>query len=118
MNRPPHTPEEEDLLGLTPETKEREDKLAEVALARTELRIHELKRLMGQEWFRAWMWDTLAACNTFETIHAASPTGFPDNRATDYFLGRRSVGWDLWIMLDDLAPDHTALMRREAKDKV
>lgn len=117
MTRPPHTPEMEDLLGVTPEDRAADAKAFELVAERAKLRTAELKRLMGQEWFRTWMWDTLTACNTFEIIHAASPTGFPDPRATDYFLGRRSVGWDLWCLLDNLAPDHASLMRREAKDK-
>jgi hypothetical protein len=72
-----------------------------------------LKRELNDPVFRDWMWSLLDDFGTFTKVIAASPTGFPDPRATDYHDGRRSCGWRIWVELDDAAPELASLMRRE-----
>lgn len=108
---------EENLLGIIRPPEEEEAETKRIAEEKAELRRAGLKRLMGQDWFREWLWIQLTALQTFEHIHAAAPNGAPDRAATQFYLGRRSAGWDLWTLFDDLAPDKTSLMRREASQR-
>lgn len=105
---------EERLLGIVRPTPEQEAEAERIAAENAELLRAGLVSLMQRDWFRAWLWGLLVEFHTFEDVIAASPTGFPDPHATQFYLGKRSAGWRLWTLFDDLSPDLASLMRREA----
>lgn len=107
-------PEEERLLGIVRPSLEEEEDAARIQAEKAELKRVALSNLMHQSWFREWLWETLTRLETFGHPVAASPTGFPDPLATQFYMGRKSAGWELWTFFDDLAPDQASLMRREA----
>lgn len=104
---------ERELLGierLTPEEEaEAERKLAE----RIELRRLFIVAQMENPMFREWLMEQLVALGTFDNSFGAGPTGFPDHMATQFQLGRKAAGWDLWTIFDDATPELASLMRRD-----
>jgi hypothetical protein len=107
-------PLEEALLGRDLDAEAEAER---VAAEKAELRRVFLVNLMGNEMFREWLMGWITELGAFDNIHAAGPTGFPDPMATQFYLGRRSAGWDLWTFFDDLSPELASLMRREARGK-
>lgn len=110
---------ERELLGLppalTPEEEAAQEK--EDAEKREDRRLF-LYRLMNDPDFRGWLWERLVDFGTFENRFMASPTGFPDQAATQFQSGMKAAGWALWEQFDDAAPDLASLMRREMTGKV
>jgi hypothetical protein len=108
------SPDEDELLGIRRPTPEEAEKAEQVRKDRLEVRQAGLRQQMEQWWFRAWLYEYLADLGTWENIHAASPTGFPDPMATQFYVGRKAAGWQLWDEIDRLVPDLASKMRREA----
>jgi hypothetical protein len=108
------SPEEERLLGYNRPSPEDEEQAAKQALEEIRFRREQISLLMNQRWFRQWLWERLSLLHTFDNLYAVSPSGFPDTRATDFYHGQKAAGWDLWTFFDDIVPEQTSLMRREA----
>lgn len=108
---------EEALLGIQRPTLEQEQEAERIAAEKAELRKAGLIQLMRQDWFREWLMGWLVQFGAFDNPMAASPTGFPDPMATQFYLGRKAAGWELWAHFDDLSPDLASLMRREASGR-
>lgn len=106
---------EEQLLGIERPTPEQEEAAKKISDEKAELRRVYMLQLMQTPLFREWLWGFLQECRTFNHTFGVSPTGFPDPDGTQYALGLRQAGWNLWEFFDDIAPDYTSLMRREAK---
>lgn len=123
MRRPTRRDEmtdgEADFLGLperlTPEEEEAQEK---EDAERLEDRRLFLYRLLNDPDFRAWLWDKMVAFGTFENRFMASPTGFPDQMATQFQAGMKAAGWALWEEFDNAAPDLASLMRREGSGQI
>lgn len=108
--------EERALLGYADKTEEEiaeEDALKLRAQHTREL----LQYLMQGDLFREWLMGLINSFGAFGNPFGASPTGFPDPLATQFALGRKSAGWELWELIDNLDPIHASLMRREAGDR-
>lgn len=105
---------EEDLLGIERPSEEDEAQESRDALEKTEFRRRFLHQLMESSDFREWLMEQLTGFGTFDRTFAVSPTGFPDQAATEFHLGMKAAGWYLWEQVDDIAPDLASLMRREA----
>lgn len=107
------TAEEADLLGIERLTPEQEQAKEKALKERARLRERLLRSLMERPQFREWLMDLLLEFDTFGRTFGASPSGFPDDRATEFHLGRKAAGWRLWTIFDDLCPEQASLMRRE-----
>lgn len=107
----PRTPEEI-LTGELRPTPEQEAEAEKVRQEKLELRRRFLIVLMENPMFREMLREWHANFQTFGNVHAAGPAGVPDPMATQFYLGRKSAGWDLFLMFDDVAPDLSSLMRR------
>ena len=103
---------EDELLGIERPTPEEEDEAQRLIRRETEFRRAYLITLMENKEFRGWLMEWLNSIGTFEQAFAGSPTGFPDPLATQYSMGMKAAGWNLWCFFDDLAPDLASLMRR------
>lgn len=68
---------------------------------------------MGNEMFRRWLMRQLVGFNTFTSPFGLSPTGFPQEEATQFQYGLKAAGWHLWEQFDNLDPELASLMRRE-----
>lgn len=108
---------EEELLGIERESPEQEAEAEREAKERAEFRRLFLVQLMQSDMFRAWLMEQLVGWQTFENPFGISPAGFPDPMATQFALGQKAAGWHLWTIFDDVAPELTSLMRREAGQK-
>lgn len=108
---------EEELLGIERPTLEQEEASERDAKERAELRGAFLRGLIGNDLFREWLMEQLVGWQTFDNPFGISPAGFPDPMATQFALGQKAAGWHLWTMFDDLAPEMTSQMRREAMKK-
>jgi len=111
------SPEERALLGFQGPTPEETAEIERIAAEKRDVRQKLLAGLMQNEDFRDWLWEILALFGAFSYPIASSPAGFPDSMATQFYLGRKSAGEDLWRLFDDLAPDLTSRMRREHSQK-
>lgn len=106
------SPEESALVGrpyVSPEEIAEADRVAE---QKRQVRAQLLGGLMENEDFRDWLWGMLALMGTFG-YPLANASGLPDPMATQFYLGRKSAGEDLWRFFDDLTPDLASKMRRE-----
>lgn len=107
------TAEEADLLGVKHEPPEEQEAREKSLRERARLRERMLRGLMDRPQFREWLMDVLVEFDTFGRTFGASPSGFPDDRATEFHLGRKAAGWRLWTLFDDLCPELASQMRRE-----
>jgi hypothetical protein len=62
---------------------------------------------------RKWFWGLITALGAFEDRFAASPSGAPDPRATDFYAGQQAAGQRVWRTLAKADPALTALMHAE-----
>ncbi len=106
---------EEALLGIERPTPEQEDEAAKIAAEKKHLREVFLRDLIANDLFREWLHEQLVAMGTFISPFGSSPNGAPDPMQTQFYLGRKSAGWDMWEIFDNLSPLHASMMRREAK---
>jgi hypothetical protein len=111
------TEPEEALLGIVRPTVEQEEAAERKAAEEAEVRRLYLARLMSEPLFREWLSATLLLFGAFANPFGISPAGYPDPLATQFALGRKSAGLELWEMFDDAAPDLASLMRRERAGK-
>ena len=112
--RPGELPEpEESLLGIERQTPEQEAEADKIVKEKAEIRRRFLIGLMENPLFREWLMEQLVALGTFENAFGNSPTGFPDPLATWFKAGMKSAGWSLWETFDSVAPELSALMRRD-----
>ena len=105
---------EEILLGVVHQTPEQVANEEKVQAENREIRRLFLVKLLQDEPFRQWLRAKLEAWNTFGNPFGASPTGFPDPMATQFALGMKAAGWNLWEEFDEASPELASLMRREA----
>lgn len=105
---------EEQLLGIERATPEQEAEAEQARKEKSEVRRRFLVSMMENPLFREWLMEQLQGFRTFEQPFGISPSGFPDHQATQFQMGLRSAGWHLWALFDDVAPEWTSLMRREA----
>ena len=103
------------VLGHTRPDPAKEEERARAAAEKREMREAGLRRLIEQQWFRDWLIGFLDELGTYDNPIAASPGGFPDPLATQFYLGRKSAGVQLVDLFDDISPDMVSLMRREAR---
>jgi hypothetical protein len=108
--------EEADLLGVALPTEE-EREAEELRKVRVRQRDEMLLYCLRSDLFREWMMEIITSMGAFENPFGMSAAGFPDPLATQFALGRKSCGWQLWEIFDNLAPDLASLMRREATDR-
>ena len=108
-------PSIEELILRTPPPPTPEEEAAAEKKAAEESQIRQLylAKLMNEQPFREWLWEVLASFGKFVNPFANSPAGFPDPMATQFALGRKSCGEELWEMFDDAAPEAASLMRRK-----
>lgn len=106
-------PEEAALVGRAPVDPEQASEEQRKADERKETRRLLLTNLLQDPMFRELLWEQLVRMGAFDNAFGAGPTGFPDPLATQFQLGRKAAGWDLWEMFDNAAPDLASLMRRE-----
>lgn len=104
---------EKELLGIDRPTPEEEEATARKLAERIELRRLFIVAQMENPMFREWLMEQLVALGTFENAFGAGPSGFPDHMATQFQLGRKAAGWDLWTLFDNAAPELASMMRRE-----
>ena len=117
MPRPEDLTEEEaDLLGVALPTEE-ERQAEELQKIRARQRDEMLVYCLQSDLFREWMMEILQSMGAFENPFGMSAAGFPDPLATQFALGRKSAGWQLWELFDNLHPELASLMRREALDR-
>ncbi len=105
---------EEALLGIERPTPEQEEEAAKIAAEKALVRDTYLRDLIANPLFREWLMEQLVAMGTFINPFGTSPNGSADPMQTQFYLGRKSVGWDLWCIFDNLSPLHASMMRREA----
>lgn len=105
---------EEILTGRATLTIAEQDDIKRAAKEKSDFRQKFLEGLMTSTDFREWLWEVLQSFGTFENAFGAGPTGFPDPMATQFQLGRKSCGWDLWTAFDTASPEMTSQMRRDA----
>lgn len=101
------------LLGIEQRSPEEEAEAERQAREQLDLERAFMADLMARPVFRRWLFGKLQEWNTFHRTFGATVTGFPDERATEYHLGVKAAGWDLWCYFDDLAPELASQMRRE-----
>lgn len=104
---------EEELLGIERPTEEEEAEAERELQQKAEVRRAFLFSLMQSVAFREWLMEQLVSAGTFEHRFGGSPTGFPDPMGTQYAMGMKQTGWNIWEQFDNVAPDLTSLMRRE-----
>lgn len=110
-----HFPDpEEIMLGVKRQTPEQEAEAEQVRKEKAEVRRRFLVSLIENPMFREWLMEQLQGFQTFSQPYAASPTGFPDQMATQFQMGMKAAGWHLWDVFDNLSPEFASLMRREA----
>lgn len=104
---------ERELLGIerpSPEEEAAEERrLADAAEVRKAWLIGQMQNHM----FREWLMEILVGFGTFSTMFGAGPSGFPDPLATQFQMGRKAAGWELWTTFDDVSPELASVMRRE-----
>lgn len=105
---------EEELLGIERPTLEQEAEAQKAIDEKAELRRTYLRLQMQSPVFREWLMELLQGFRTFENTFGVSPSGAPDRDGTQFALGMKAAGWHLWCMFDDLAPELSSLMRRDA----
>jgi hypothetical protein len=108
---------EEALLGIERPSEEDEAEAQRRADEKREFRRLGLLSCLQHEWFREWLMEWLTEFGAFGNPLAASPNGFPDPMATQFYLGRKAAGWQLWEFFDGLSPEMASLMRREARER-
>lgn len=109
---------EEELLGIVRPSLEDEQEADRITQEKANLRRRYLLGLMQTDLFREWLMAKLNQFGTFGHDLGASPNGSPDPLASQYSMGMKAAGWQLWCEVDDLAPEMASLMRREAKGQV
>ena len=102
------------MLGVVRPTPEQIADQEKVNAEKRELRRQFLIALLNNDLFREWMMGKLQSWETFTNPFGASPTGFPDPMATQFALGMKAAGWNLWEEFDEASPELASLMRREA----
>jgi hypothetical protein len=105
---------EEILTGRRPPTQAETEETNRHAAEKAEFRKTFLAQLMTSADFREWLWEKLQLFGAFSNSFGVGPAGFPDPLATQFQLGRKSAGWDMFLEFDDAAPDLTSQMRRDA----
>ena len=103
---------EEQLLGIYRPTIEEEEQAEAEKAEADEMRRVWLVNQMHNPMFREWLMGWLEHFGTFANTFAVSPTGFPDPLATQFKLGMKAAGWEIWESIDALAPDLASKMRR------
>ena len=104
---------EENLLGIERPTPEDEERTERDTKEKAEIRKQLFQRLMQEPVFRDWLWEKLMEFGAFQNRILATPTGFPDDKATWFNLGLREAGWSLYTEFDNIAPGLVSAMRRE-----
>lgn len=106
-------PEEERLLGIERLTPEQEAEAEKLRKEHKDLRTRFLVAQLENPMFREWLMEQLVVMGTFENAFGAGPTGFPDPMATQFQLGMKAAGWNMWDAFDRASPELASLMRRE-----
>ncbi len=112
--RPDLPPDEAQLAGYDAYDAEADAKAEKRRAEKLQLRKDALTGLIGQAWFREWLWELLGEMGTFEYPIAVTPGFVPDPMGSYFALGKKAAGELLFRAFDDIAPDQTSLMRREA----